>query len=38
LILATGGGKSAVYILVHRLTGKMVVVFEPLISIIQWLS
>ena len=35
LILATGGGKSAVYILVHRLTGKMVVVFEPLISIIQ---
>ena len=35
VIVATGGGKTVVYIMVALITKKTVVVFEPLVSVIQ---
>ena len=35
LVLGTGGGKSMVYLMLHLLTGEMVIVLEPTISVMQ---
>ena len=35
VIVKTGGGKTVIYIMLHLLTNKTIVVFEPLIMLMR---